>query len=82
MIKTILLLIFEFMKTGLMAVGGGMACIRFLQDMIARYGWHVLTDHDLFFRYRPAGLCIRSPYDHREVPVRIFRLGDCGDAPR
>ena len=39
MIKTILLLIFEFMKTGLMAVGGGMACIRFLQDMIARYGW-------------------------------------------
>ena len=33
MIKTILLLIFEFMKTGLMAVGGGMACIRFLQDM-------------------------------------------------
>ena len=34
MIKTILLLIFEFMKTGLMAVGGGMACIRFLQDMI------------------------------------------------
>jgi len=39
MIKTILLLIFEFMKTGLMAVGGGMACIRFLQDMIAKYGW-------------------------------------------
>ena len=39
MIKTILLLIFEFMKTGLMAVGGGMACIRFLQDMIERYGW-------------------------------------------
>ncbi len=39
MIRTILLLIFEFMKTGLMAVGGGMACIRFLQDMIAKYGW-------------------------------------------
>ena len=38
-IKTILLLIFEFMKTGLMAVGGGMACIRFLQDMIPKYGW-------------------------------------------
>ena len=45
MIKTILLLIFEFMKTGLMAVGGGMACIRFLQDMIARYGW--LTEAEL-----------------------------------
>ena len=45
MIKTILLLIFEFMKTGLMAVGGGMACIRFLQDMIARYGW--LTGEEL-----------------------------------
>lgn len=45
MIKTILLLIFEFMKTGLMAVGGGMACIRFLQDMIARYGW--LTEEEL-----------------------------------
>ena len=39
MIRTILLIIFEFMKTGLMAVGGGMACIRFLQDMIAKYGW-------------------------------------------
>ena len=45
MIKTILLLIFEFMKTGLMAVGGGMACIRFLQDMIAKYGW--LTGEEL-----------------------------------
>lgn len=45
MIKTILLLIFEFMKTGLMAVGGGMACIRFLQDMIAKYGW--LTTEEL-----------------------------------
>ena len=39
MFKTILLLVFEFMKTGLMAVGGGMACIRFLQDMIAKYNW-------------------------------------------
>lgn len=45
MIKTILLLVFEFMKTGLMAVGGGMACIRFLQDMIAKYGW--LTGEEL-----------------------------------
>ena len=45
MIKTILLLIFEFMKTGLMAVGGGMACIRFLQDMIVKYGW--LTGEEL-----------------------------------
>jgi chromate transporter len=45
MIKTIFLLIFEFMKTGLMAVGGGMACIRFLQDMIAKYGW--LTQEEL-----------------------------------
>ncbi|MBQ6866150.1 MAG: chromate transporter [Clostridia bacterium] len=45
MIKTILLLIFEFMKTGMMAVGGGMACIRFLQDMIAKYGW--LTGEEL-----------------------------------
>ena len=45
MIKTILLLIFEFMTTGLMAVGGGMACIRFLQDMIAKYGW--LTGEEL-----------------------------------
>ena len=45
MIKTILLLIFEFMKTGLMAVGGGMACIHFLQDMIAKYGW--LTGEEL-----------------------------------
>ena len=45
MIKTIILLVFEFMKTGLMAVGGGMACIRFLQDMITRYNW--LTTEEL-----------------------------------
>ena len=41
----LLIICFEFMKTGLMAVGGGMACIRFLQDMIAKYGW--LTGEEL-----------------------------------
>lgn len=32
-------LIIEFLKTGLFAVGGGMATIPFLQDMSEHYGW-------------------------------------------
>ena len=35
--KTLALLCFEFFKTGLFAVGGGMATLPFLYDMAARY---------------------------------------------
>ena len=38
-------LIFEFFKTGLFAVGGGLATIPFLRDMGASTGW--FTDADL-----------------------------------
>lgn len=38
-------LFFEFFKTGLFAVGGGLATIPFLQDMGARMHW--FTDSDL-----------------------------------
>ncbi len=38
-------LFFEFAKTGLFAVGGGLATVPFLQDMGARTGW--FTDVDL-----------------------------------
>lgn len=34
-----ILLIFEFFKTGLFAVGGGLATIPFLQAMADKYGW-------------------------------------------
>ena len=34
-----ILLIIEFFKTGLFALGGGLATIPFLQDMIENYGW-------------------------------------------
>lgn len=34
-----LLLFWEFFKTGLFAVGGGMATIPFLEDISTRYGW-------------------------------------------
>ena len=37
--KTLALLCFEFFKTGLFAVGGGMATLPFLYDMAARYPW-------------------------------------------
>ena len=40
----LLRLYFEFFKTGLFAVGGGMATIPFLQDMGARTGWFTNTD--------------------------------------
>ena len=33
----------EFFKTGLFAVGGGLATIPFLQDMAIKYGWFDLT---------------------------------------
>ena len=42
---TLLRLFFEFFKTGLFAVGGGMATIPFLRDMGAATGW--FTDGDL-----------------------------------
>ena len=42
---TLLLLFYEFAKTGLFAVGGGLATIPFLQDMGARTGW--FTDAQL-----------------------------------
>ncbi len=34
-----LILFWEFFKTGLFAVGGGLATIPFLADMVSRYGW-------------------------------------------
>lgn len=37
--STLLTVIIEFFKTGLFAVGGGLATIPFLQDMAVRYGW-------------------------------------------
>lgn len=37
--ELILTLIFEFFKTGLFAVGGGLATIPFLNEMVAKYGW-------------------------------------------
>ena len=39
------LLFFEFFKTGLFAVGGGLATIPFLRDMGAAYGW--ITEAEL-----------------------------------
>lgn len=36
---TILILVFEFFKTGLFAVGGGLATIPFLQEMGINHGW-------------------------------------------
>ena len=35
----LLILCFEFFKTGLFAVGGGLATLPFLADMQAKYGW-------------------------------------------
>lgn len=40
----ILLMFFEFFKTGLFAVGGGLATIPFLREISIRYGWYTLKD--------------------------------------
>ena len=37
-------LIWEFFKTGIFAVGGGMATIPFLQEMAKNYGWFSQSD--------------------------------------
>ena len=42
---SLLIMCLEFMKTGLFAVGGGLATIPFLYEMAARYGW--FTNHDI-----------------------------------
>ena len=39
---TFLLLFWEFFKTGLLAIGGGMATVPFLQDIAARTGWYTM----------------------------------------
>ena len=39
MIELLLTMAFEFFKTGLFAVGGGLATIPFLNEMAERYGW-------------------------------------------
>ncbi len=41
----ILIMIYEFFKTGLFAVGGGLATIPFLREMAAEYGW--FTENEL-----------------------------------
>lgn len=42
---TLAVLFFEFFKTGLFAVGGGLATVPFLRDMGAAYGW--ITEAEL-----------------------------------
>ena len=39
---TFLLMCWEFFKTGLFAVGGGLATIPFLREMSVKYGWFTL----------------------------------------
>lgn len=40
----LLLMFFEFFKTGLFAVGGGLATIPFLREISVHYGWYTLND--------------------------------------
>jgi len=42
--KTFFLMCFEFFKTGLFAIGGGLASIPFLQEMSVKYEWFSLSD--------------------------------------
>jgi len=41
---TYLLLFWEFFKTGLFAVGGGLATIPFLMDMAEKYPWFTTAE--------------------------------------
>lgn len=42
--STFLLMCLEFFKTGLFAVGGGLATVPFLKEMSVKYGWFTLED--------------------------------------
>ncbi len=42
--NTFLLMCFEFFKTGLFAVGGGLATVPFLKDISAKYGWFSMKE--------------------------------------
>ena len=42
--STFLLMCYEFFKTGLFAIGGGLATIPFLEEMSNKYGWFTLND--------------------------------------
>lgn len=42
--KTLLLLFWEFFKTGLFSIGGGLSTIPFLEDISSRYMWFTLED--------------------------------------
>ena len=44
MLKTYLLLIYEFFKTGLFSIGGGLATIPFLYDIADKYPWFTSGD--------------------------------------
>lgn len=37
-------LAFEFLKIGLFAIGGGLAVLPFLRDLVGQYGWFTLTE--------------------------------------
>ena len=39
-----IILCFEFFKTGLFAIGGGLASIPFLKEMSVKYGWFSIAD--------------------------------------
>ncbi len=41
---TFLLLMYEFFKTGLFSVGGGLATLPFLRDMTFRYSWFTMEE--------------------------------------
>ena len=42
--NTYLLMMFEFFKTGLFAIGGGLATLPFLREISAKYGWYTLSE--------------------------------------
>lgn len=44
MMTTYLLMCLEFFKTGLFAIGGGLATLPFLEEISTKYGWYTLTE--------------------------------------
>lgn len=41
---TLLTMCLEFFKTGLFAIGGGLATLPFLREISAKYGWYTLSE--------------------------------------
>ena len=85
-LELLLLAFYEFFKTGLFALGGGLATIPFLTEMMNKYHWFtadMLTDMIAVSESTPGAIGINmatyTGYHINGVPVSYTHLYKCTD---